>query len=343
MVPSPRTRSAFTLIELLVVIAIIAILIGLLVPAVQKVREAAARAQCQNNLKQWALAMHNYHDQKKTLPFAGGRCYPEGTEVTGGGCASGGVTARRTFYVSLWPFIEQSPLYSQYNQSLGFWQPPNTIAGTTVNNVVIPPTVGGLIAQPVSIYLCPMDRSPAYQTFDVYYRVRANYVVNYGPNLLFTPVTTDPRIGPFGWLSSNGFGAFVPYRKKLNQIPDGTSNTLLMSETRVPNGDNYNDAGGDVFNERGFHWFMAVNTPNAGIDHSSNGCPASATAAQYDPTRPCLQSGDNYASARSMHTGGVNVAMCDGSVTFISNSISLATWQALSSINGGEVIGSDYL
>jgi prepilin-type N-terminal cleavage/methylation domain-containing protein len=307
---APR-RSAFTLIELLVVIAIIAILIGLLLPAVQKVREAAARMQCSNNLKQWGLAMHNYHDANNTLPYAGQR------------------TPRRTFYVELWPYIEQTALANQYNMGLGFFQMPN---GNTNN------TMTGLVTLPQKLYYCPSDRPNAMWTYDSAYRCRGNYVANYGKNYLFAEgAGVVPADGPFGWNSSGGFGGYIPYRRTLVGITDGTSNTLLMSETRIPAQDNAADGRGDVFNDGNAHWFMTLGTPNTGIDRNSNVCWPSV-AANPDPTSLCVQAGDNLMAARSRHTGGVVASRCDGSVGFYSNSVNALTWQALGSATSGEVV-----
>jgi prepilin-type N-terminal cleavage/methylation domain-containing protein/prepilin-type processing-associated H-X9-DG protein len=319
MVPSPRTRAAFTLIELLVVIAIIAILIGLLVPAVQQVREAANRAQCQNNLKQWSLAMHTYHDSYKFFPYGDMRIDP-----------ATGKAARRTYVVQLWPYIEQTPLSINYRLDLGFYQAPN---GPSTPN-----TDTGLVAQPVSLYYCPSDRPGAIWQGDQYWRCRINYSLNYGPHLLFTP---GEKIAPFGWVSSGGFGAYVPYRTRLMEIKDGTSSTLMMSEVRFPLQDGTPaDTRGDGMNDQGGPWFMAINTPNTGIDYTIS-CPG-VNSANWDPTMPCgVQNGTvgQQVTPRSKHPGGVNASMCDGSVTFISNGITLSTWQALSTMNMGDVPG----
>ncbi|HEY7153034.1 MAG TPA: DUF1559 domain-containing protein [Gemmataceae bacterium] len=148
-------RRGFTLIELLVVIAIIAILIGLLLPAVQKVRAAAARAQCQNNFKQWGLAMHMHNDTMGTLPPA----------ATG--------SPRHTWVVHLWPYIEQQNLANLYGNlnAQPFYTPPATVQNT----------FNGLCAQTVKIYYCPADRPNAHWTGDSYWRARGNYAVNWAP------------------------------------------------------------------------------------------------------------------------------------------------------------------
>ncbi len=307
------------MIELLVVVAIIGVLIGLLLPAVQKVREAANRLKCANNLKQWGLALHNYHDVNLSFPYGNNRVHPAGSEQPN--VAS--QTARKTLYVFLWPYVEATALASQYRYDIGLYQGVN---GTGAN-------LNGLITKPVPLYYCPSDRPGALWKGDVNWRCRGNYAPNYGPKLLFTP---GDQFAPFGWTASGGFARFVPYKTTIAQFTDGTSNTLLMSELRFPPADETNDTRGDVLNDQGSPWFMTISTPNSGIDY---GIRCDNT---FDPTMPCgAQNGQTGQQivARSRHTGGVNVCFADGSVSFISNSINLATWQALSTMNAGDLPG----
>ncbi len=313
----PRSRrSAFTLIELLVVIAIIAVLIGLLLPAVQKVREAAARAKCSNNLKQWALAMHNYHD-------ALGK-FPKGS--------SDGALKRQTWVMHVWAYVEQSALAGRNNLNEHFYLPPGTIAYT----------LNGLCGQKVPLYYCPTDNGTIEQNVGQYQRIRGNYVVNWG-NALYD----DTRTPPIGTAAPANFGPFfhergvrsTPGVVKLTSIADGTSNTLLMSETLIAKAPGDVDWRGDIHNDDGVFRFHTVTGPNSSA-------PDLISSSSYfqndnDPLMPIALGNPQRAAARSRHSGGVNAAMSDGSIRFVVNGIALQTWAALGSMAGGEVGGND--
>lgn len=337
-------RRAFTLIELLVVIAIIAILIALLVPAVQKVREAAARAQCQNNLKQIALGNLNYESANKH--FLPG--------VSRTGCCWG------TWQVPILPYIEQDALFKIYINFGGLDNNgPRYAAGVNVN----------VSNQRVSTFTCPSDTPTAVGSI-----TNHNYVLNAGntsfyqvaipigcPNPSVTSTTCTGFGGaPFGWyedpatLGAGGDSSPVNYTsglatdgksgrpRRMQEITDGTSNTLMASEVKQGQ-----QTGGSDY--RGFSWwggaagFTAYSQPNspdpdvltgAACQNGTNGnapCTTTSTA-----TRPRMQ------VARSYHPSGVNVSLCDGSVRFIYDGISLSTWRALSTSQGLEVLGNDF-
>lgn len=315
MAASPGSRrSGFTLIELLVVIAIIAVLIGLLLPAVQKVREAAARVKCQNHLKQWGLAMHLHHDGYGKLPYAGRNKNASGNTTTPGG-------QRGTWVPVLWPYVEQPALAADYLYDENF---------TVSANVAV-------TRNSVPLYFCPSDPvKNAYAGPNL--RIRGNYCVNWGPVEFNKSSGTAAAIAPFGWIGWNVEND--PRRSKFAEFQDGTSNTLLMSESLKFPGEELNDWRGDLFNEQGQTMFMTVTPPNAEVPDTAR--------SPYCTTRPELGlpcsviSGRNYYfAARSKHPGGVNALLADGSIRFVQNSILPATWKELSTMQGGNPLPAD--
>jgi prepilin-type N-terminal cleavage/methylation domain-containing protein/prepilin-type processing-associated H-X9-DG protein len=311
MLPSRRRRDAFTLIELLVVIAIIAILIALLVPAVQKVREAAARTQCINNLKQWGLAMHSYHDANKKLPL-GAISTPH----------------RQTWVMYLWPYVDQTPMQAAFYSAAS-----GGTGNLATQDFYLPPAVNqnlttGVICGTIPLYYCPSDRPGALWKADPYWRARGNYVVSWG-----TRSVTGAGGGQavFGYQSGN---TGVPQVTTLVQITDGSSNTLLMAEIIIALNDTDFITHGDIFNddvEAAGAMFMTDFTPNSGTDTMYCHNPPS-----NDPKAPCVEGSPGIASARSQHPGGVNTLFADGTVHFIANSIDGASWIALGTMNSND-------
>jgi prepilin-type N-terminal cleavage/methylation domain-containing protein/prepilin-type processing-associated H-X9-DG protein len=306
-----RRRGAFTLIELLVVIAIIAILIGLLVPAVQKVREAAARTQCQNNLKQLALGMHAYHDTFKKLPPG----MSPGTVNFGDQYCCWG-----TWMVPILPYIEQAPLFKLYQNYGG--TDPGPRYGSTKN---LPVTRTRL-----AIMTCPSDIPNAPRSSITSH----NYGVNYGNTTLYQAATTTYGGVTYKFRGAP-FGINVGY--PLLHMTDGTSNTILMTEV-------IQGQGSDL---RGFAWWGPASgiVTMAGPNTSAPDVMEAGYCVASNPANPPCTGNvgpdGEIMFARSRHTGGVNIALADGSGRFVSNSINLATWQALGSAQGGEPIG-DY-
>jgi prepilin-type processing-associated H-X9-DG protein len=237
-------------------------------------------------------------------------------------------TVRQTWVMYVWPYVEQDNLARLNNYKNPFYVPPATVWFT----------LNGLCGQHVPIYLCPSDNGQIDQNVGQYQRTRGNYVVNWG-NALYD----DTRPPPAGTAVAQNFGPFyhlgghrsTPGMARITDITDGTSNTLLLSEALIAKVATDNDWRGDIHNDDGVFRFHTVLTPNS----SAPDLISSRTffTPNNDPLMPVALGNPQRAAARSRHTGGVNAALCDGSVRFVSNSIALKTWMAMGSMAGGEV------
>ena len=305
-------KKAFTLIELLVVIAIIAILIGLLLPAVQKVREAAAKAQCQNNLKQLSLAMHNYHSTFNSFPF--GAKNNRGADPVPG---PGGWYDDYAWYVPVGPYIEQEAWYKMFDFNASYSDAKHYSARQAK----------------IKTHGCPSDGLKENEwAINTWARVRGNYAVNWG--------NTNYGQTTMAGVAFGGAPFTFKFGKSLTSISDGTSNTLMMSEViaqenvsggwQGPISETTFSVGG-----QGINGWYPPNSKN--FDEVSRMCPPTAA---LNGIPGCTLIADTFQQvfvSRSKHSGGVSSSMCDGSIRFITNNIDPTAWRSISSSQGGEV------
>ncbi|MDR1958325.1 MAG: DUF1559 domain-containing protein [Planctomycetaceae bacterium] len=335
-------RIAFTLVELLVVIAIIGILIALLLPAVQAAREAARRMQCSNNLKQLGLAMHNHHDARQI--------FPPGILLQGPSNAWSGDGADRgslTFAVFLFPYTEQQALYEQVVATVKRTKPNVTLDVFCNDSIVWDNTVSDTdttrpASTVISSLICPS--CPAASS-SPWFRTSANNSLG---KMNYVGIIGKYDTAPAGWSEWNKTtglaGAFLypNSQTKMGTISDGTSNTLMFGEVHgkskgnsdsrasiwIGGGNGVKRSKNDGSDNDGKLNTAYINTFLKSTLNKSNN--------EYKINRPTTINLNCDSFISSMHTGGVNFARADGSVSFVSETVNPAAYEAAGTANGGE-------
>jgi prepilin-type N-terminal cleavage/methylation domain-containing protein len=322
---STRPRSGFTLIELLVVIGIIAVLIGLLVPAVQKAREAASRAGCQSNLKQIGIALHHYHDAKGTFPPGG---------ITNGPCCS--TPSGATWTIFLLPYLEQDPLYRRYDFSVPNEHPNNQLVRQTF----------------VPAYTCPSDVNANVLEYPesgpgagLRYATGSYRAMEGRTDGLAWFDAEDGRDFPRGWRgvlhSTSDPASPVPFpagytappygTERIASITDGTSNTLKVGEYSTR-----------THRRRTTFWAYTYTSYNQSAVVPPQ---TRQLLGDYDGCVAVGGAGDDNPCKRGWggsHAGVVNFVLADGSVRGLSPNIDMFVFAALATIANGEVIPADF-
>ena len=327
-------RLGFTLIELLVVIAIIAVLIALLLPAVQQAREAARRSQCKNNLKQIGIALHNYHD---TL-----RCFPISV---GWGPVYGDTRTTFTDKVFLLPYLDRAPEYNAINWN----EQPYSVSGFVMYS-----TVNTSLSGRLPVFNCPS------QPFQITTgQGNFTYAINLGVVGTYngTYYSAGNHNGIASYVGNTGGGGSNDQACKIADVTDGTSTTAAYSEFVIDNPSlngkyqvySWASDGGSPQATRASclaQTGLSGRNPERGASYSWSfvGEGANYTHTMNPNDKACHSFagdwlGDSMMSASSMHVGGVHTLMADGAVRFVSSNINHATWVAIGTRNGGEVVG----